>query len=301
MNRRTFIQSTSATMLFSALESYARPIFTEGVSDIKVLATNWGFNGSTDSFCAKAKAEGYDGIEMWWPTDAAKRDELFAAVKKHQLDIGFLCGSGSSDFAKNHADFVQQIEAATAQTVQKPLYINCHSGKDYFNAEQCQAFFDTTHKIAEKTGIPVYHETHRGRIMYSAPLSKQYLEKNPTLQLTCDLSHWCCVHESLLEDQPEALNLAIARGGHIHARVGHAEGPQVNDPRAPEWDKAVKAHFNWWDKIVAKRRKEQKPITVLTEFGPPDYMPTLPYTRQALANQWDINVYMMKVLKERYK
>jgi hypothetical protein len=87
---------------------------------------------------------------------------------------------------------------------------------------------------------------------------------------------------------------------HINARVGHAEGPQVNDPRAPEWADAVKIHFAWWDQVVAPKRKEGKIVTVLTEFGPPDYLPTLPYTRQPLANQWDINVYMMKELKKRY-
>jgi hypothetical protein len=41
-------------------------------------------------------------------------------------------------------------------------------------------------------------------------------------------------------------------------------------------------------------------MTILTEFGPPDYMPTLPYTRQAVADQWDINVYMLQVLRKRY-
>jgi sugar phosphate isomerase/epimerase len=303
MNRRNFIQSTMTTALFASLESYAKPLYTEGsqISDLKVFGTNWGFDGNVDAFCAKAKAAGYDGIEMWWETDAKKRDELFAALTKHGLDIGFLAGSGSSDFAKNLAEFSKNMEAAATQTIQKPLYINCHSGKDYFSAEQCQAFFDATKKVAAATGISIYHETHRSRIMYSAPITKQYLERNPDLLLTCDLSHWCCVHESLLADQPEAVNLAIARAGHIHARVGHAEGPQVNDPRAPEWENAVKAHFAWWDKIVARKRQEGKQVTILTEFGPPDYMPTLPYTRQAVANQWEINVYMMKVLRERYK
>lgn len=301
MNRRKFIQSTMATALFSSLESYGKPLVTEGASELIILATNWGFNGNADSFCAKAKAEGYNGIEMWWTTDAKQRDELFAALSKHGLSIGFLCGSGNPDFNKNIAEFTKNLEAAASQTIQKPLYINCHSGKDYFTAEQCQAFFDATKKVSAATGIGVYHETHRSRIMYSAPISRGYLERNPDLQLTCDLSHWCCVHESLLEDQKETLDLACARAGHIHARIGHPEGPQVNDPRAPEWDKAVKAHFNWWDKIVSRRKQEGKPITILTEFGPPDYMPTLPYTRQAVANQWDINVYMMKVLRERYK
>ena len=193
------------------------------------------------------------------------------------------------------------VEGAATQTVQRPLYINCHSGKDYFSAEQCQAFFEVTLSLSNSTGIGIYHETHRSRIMYSAPIARHYLEQNPDLLLTCDLSHWCCVHESLLHDQAETLDLAIARAGHIHARIGHAEGPQVNDPRAPEWENALKAHFDWWDRIVAQRKKAGKTVTILTEFGPPDYMPTLPYTRQALANQWDINVYMMKILRERYQ
>ena len=93
--------------------------------------------------------------------------------------------------------------------------------------------------------------------------------------------------------------MALQRVDHIHARIGHPEGPQVNDPRAPEWDDAVKAHFAWWDKIVEKKTKAEV-LTVLTEFGPPDYMPTLPYTRQPLADQWAINVYMMKLLRQRY-
>lgn len=38
----------------------------------------------------------------------------------------------------------------------------------------------------------------------------------------------------------------------------------------------------------------------LTEFGPPDYMPTVPYTRQPLSDQWAINVYMMQLLRKRY-
>ena len=289
------------TAVFAALDSYAQPLFTEGGTDLKIMGTNWGFDGNVDAFCAKAKAAGYDGIEMWWPTELKGHDELFAALKKHSLDIGFLVGSGSTDFTKHIAEFSKNLEAATTQTIQKPLYINCHSGKDYFNAEQCQAFFDATQKAAKATGIGVYHETHRSRIMYSAPIARQYMERNPDLQLTCDLSHWCCVHETLLADQADTVNLAIARAGHIHARVGHAEGPQVNDPRAPEWANAVKAHFDWWDRIVAQRKKAGKQVTILTEFGPPDYMPTLPYTRQAVANQWDINAYMMKVLRERYK
>jgi hypothetical protein len=41
-------------------------------------------------------------------------------------------------------------------------------------------------------------------------------------------------------------------------------------------------------------------MTFLTEFGPADYLPTLPYSRQPVANQWDINVYMLQLIRNRY-
>ncbi|RZK46938.1 MAG: sugar phosphate isomerase/epimerase, partial [Pedobacter sp.] len=156
-------------------------------------------------------------------------------------------------------------------------------------------------QLSKQTGIAICHETHRSRIMFAAPVTRQHIESNPDIQLTFDVSHWCNVHESMLEDQEEAVVLALQRAEHIHARIGHPEGPQVNDPRAPEWEKIVARHLQWWDAIVERKKKENSPITILTEFGPPDYMPTEPYTRKPLADQWAINVHMMKLLRKRYQ
>ncbi|HVX24758.1 MAG TPA: hypothetical protein VHB70_00345, partial [Parafilimonas sp.] len=75
---------------------------------------------------------------------------------------------------------------------------------------------------------------------------------------------------------------------------------QVNDPRAPEWKPAVDAHFAWWDKVIAMKKEKGDVQTILTEFGPPNYMPTVPYTQEPLADQWAINVYMKDVLRKRY-
>jgi hypothetical protein len=91
--------------------------------------------------------------------------------------------------------------------------------------------------------------------------------------------------ESLLGNQEETIALALTRVDHIHARIGHAEGPQVNAPRAPEWEAAVKAHFAWWDVIAQRKKQKGKTMTMLTEFGPPDYLPALPFTRQPVASQ----------------
>lgn len=268
---------------------------------LKMLATNWGFNGSIDTYCAKVKQDGYDGIEMWWPGEKKDQEEVFAALKKYSLEAGFLFGASQNNPVEHLQTFKEHIQAIAENTGHRPLYINCHSGRDHFSFEENKQFIDFTAQLASKTGIKILHETHRSRILFSATAAKLFMLKVPELRITFDVSHWCCVHESLLADQAETLATAISRTDHIHARIGHPEGPQVNDPRAPEWEAAVKAHFAWWDKIVEIKKQKGETLTVLTEFGPPDYMPTLPYTRQPVADQWDINVHMMKLFRSRYQ
>ena len=220
------------------------------------------------------------------------------AVKKYNLQLGFLAGAWQSDFKEHLAAFQKNLDDCVKL---QPIYINCHSGRDYFSFEQNKQFIDATLKAAKASGIPIFHETHRSRICYSAPVTRKFLEEIPEMRLNVDLSHWCTVHESLLQDQPETVRLALSRADHIHARVGHPEGPQVNDPRAPEWGEVVKHHFAWWDEVVQNKiNAGAKYLTILTEFGPPNYLPTLPYTRQPVANQWEINVYMKELLRKRY-
>jgi sugar phosphate isomerase/epimerase len=306
-NRRKFIKTSaagSAALFLSSLNTFSlnKPSFSMNKNyELKIMATNWGFRGTLDAFCAKAKQEGYDGIEMWWPTDnKTGQDELFAALKDHGLEIGFLCG-GSQTNPQEHLDYYKKmIDAAAKQNIQRPLYINNHSGRDHFSTDVNQKFIEHTLALAKETGITICHETHRSRILYSAPVARQYMEKYPDLKITFDVSHWCNVHESLLTDQQETVNMTLERVEHIHARIGHPEGPQVNDPRAPEWENTVKAHFAWWDKVVERKKKNGERMTFLTEFGPPDYMPTMAYTRQPLSDQWAINVYMMQMLRKRY-
>ena len=305
--RRTFIKTTAMAATASLLRSLdaiaeqTRSNLSSGKQlDLTILATNWGFEGTLDQYCAKAKGEGYDGIEIWWPMEQKGQEELFAALKKYNLKVGFLCGAQQSNYQEHYAFFEKMITAAVTNVFQKPIYINCHSGRDYFSYEENKKFIELTTKLHQQTGITICHETHRSRMLFAAPVGRMYLDKHPELRITFDVSHWCNVSESLLQDQPETVNIALQRVDHIHARIGHPEGPQVNDPRAPEWESAVKAHLAWWDQVAQLKKTQGKPMTILTEFGPPDYMPTEPYTRKPLADQWAINVHMLQLLRKRY-
>lgn len=303
ITRREFLGATAisgASLLLDPFQSFSNPSAKVSAApgfELLILATNWGYGGSLQEFCSLIKKEGYDGAELWCPGEEAERQTLVSTFREHSLKFGLLIAGHDKDFETHFKQFETSLRAAITL---HPVYINCHSGKDFFTFEQNKKFIDLTTKVSRESGVPVYHETHRSRILYTAPIARQYMEKIPDLRLTLDISHWCNVHESLLDDQQDTVALAISRAGHIHARVGHPEGPQVNDPRAPEWKQAVETHLGWWDRIVADKKKSGTRLTILTEFGPADYMPAMPYTRQPLANQWDINTYMLKTLRARY-
>lgn len=299
-NRRNFLKTGSlmaGSLLFAELDTFATPVVKLPASSLIIMATNWGFKGNLVEFCAAAKKDGYDGIEVWVPGSAAEMKALSEAVSNAGLQLGLLAGGHDANPTLHKKQFSDAIERAISL---KPLYINCHSGRDYFSFDDNAEMVATTIKQSLGSGVPIYHETHRGRMLFAAHVSKGFIDRFKELKLTLDISHWCNVHESLLGDQPINVEAALSRTHHIHARIGHAEGPQVNDPRAPEWKNEVKAHFDWWDKVIARKKSEGQSITILTEFGPPNYLQTLPYTGQPVADQWAINKYMMETLRKRY-
>ncbi len=272
--------------------------YAQEQGDLEFFNTDWGRTVSWDTFCERTKAAGYDGIEIWFPSEAESQKKLKAALKRYDLKVGFLNGTNKSlPFEESLQQYTDHFKTLLSWN---PAYINCHTGNDFFSMEQNKSFIDAANKIAKESGTPIYHETHRGRFSYNLPDTEKYINAIPDLKLTLDISHWMVVHESLLEHQDENLIPILKRSHHIHARVGHAEGPQVNDPEAPEWEKALHRHIDIWEKVILQKWAESsKAVTITSEFGPPDYMQTLPYTRVPVANQWKANVFIMQAIKKR--
>ncbi len=122
------------------------------------------------------------------------------------------------------------------------------------------------------------------------------------MKLCCDFSHWTCVLERLFNDQFEIIQQCAHRALHIHARVGYEEGPQVSDPRAPEFEHHLHTFEKWWDEIWASQKSRGLTESTLTpEYGPPGYMHTLPYTNDPVSNLWDICNWQAKRAEVRFK
>lgn len=261
---------------------------------LKLVKSFWGMDGSLEEKMRKIAGAGYAAVEgrVAGIEDLGQFQELRAELG---LDFVPMVLTEGEDHL---ADLRAKVEEAARFA---PLQITTHIGRDHWSFDRKRAFFAEAIEIERQIGIPMNHETHRGRALFSAQVTAEILRELPDLWINADFSHFACVSESLLEDQPENLAICISRARHVHGRVGHEEGPQVSDPRAPEWAPHLAAHEAWWDEIVRARLKAGAEIfTFNPEFGPPNYMPTLPHTRQPVSDLWEICFWMAKRFEARY-
>ena len=270
----------------------------------KFICTYWGCEAlSAKAFLAKVLEAGYDGVEINFPDDPTFIAEFMA-------ELAVIRSSRNPDFIF----IAQQVLAQQNETVDayaqrlsqrlnfltslKPDAINSHTGKDYFEFADNVSMIQITEDIALESGIPIWHEIHRGRFSFHLRTLLLYLELFPNLGLVADFSHFCVVSESDLSDQQALLYQVFPSIRHIHARVGFEQSPQLTDPFAPEWEQHLKTYTNWWRAIHEQHLLDQKThLTITPEFGPFPYMPQQPYSQMPLADQWDLNCRMKNYLQ----
>jgi hypothetical protein len=265
---------------------------------IKYLCTMWGMNQPTleESF-SLIKGAGFDGVEMSLPSNREEIKNIDALLKEIGLDlVAQVRAEGSTveaqiDFLEKELNRVLGLNT---------LLVNVHCGKDYWPLAENIKVISIAQRLASELGIKILHETHRARATFCTTSTMDIIDALPEIRFTADFAHWCCVHNSLLQDQQDSVNRVIERSDYIHARVGSATSPQITDPRASSWEEAVEAHVRWWGKIVEHHKNSNSEfLSICSEFGPPEYMVTMPSTGKPIADQWDINCYMKEMLKER--
>ncbi len=260
--------------------------------------SNWEMGGAPlADFIQRTKADGFDGAEIFLGGQRESAEVIGEELRAAGLElIAQIHTHGQTP--DDH--IASLVNAFTAALPGKPLLINGHIGKDFFPFEDNCRIFRRGCELSAEHGVTLTFETHRGRPTYAAHETRRLLEEIPEMVICADFSHWFCVHESDLGDQPENVDCAIPRTRHLHARVGHPEGPQVPDPHAPEWRATVDLFFQIWQRIIDTRSAAGAEIlTIAPEFGPPHYMPVEPYTQRPLADTWEVNARFRKTLAER--
>ncbi|MGX1930458.1 sugar phosphate isomerase/epimerase family protein [Flagellimonas sp. 2504JD4-2] len=259
--------------------------------ELKFIYPRW---GSADipwsEFLQKVKNQGYDGVEIDLPLGNQKQ-EILSMLKDFELNfVGQHWETKEVNFEKHKEQYKRHLYNLVEGN---PLLINSHTGMDFFSFEQNAALIQLAFDIEKEAGIAITHETHRSRFSFAAHVCHAFLTEFPALKLTSDLSHWCCVAETLLENQQYAVKLAIKHSYHVHARVGSGQSPQVIDPRSDTYAVELKQFKLWWKQMLLNADGEGRDyITITPEYGPEPYALLHPETKQLLGNQWDINQFI---------
>lgn len=270
---------------------------------IDYCCTYWGSEQlSPAQFFTRLLQAGYTGIEVNLGNDNNLATAFEREVEKQRKLAHFhfvpqlIATNKSLGVEQTISDLLQQLNRIA---ILQPDFVNSQTGRDYFSFDENCLIIDAIENFAAQKGLTILHETHRGSFAFHAPLLLRYLTRYPNIRLTADLSHFCVVSESMLQEQSESLRIIFAHVQHIHARIGHPQGPQVNDPFAPEWQEQLSTHLSWWQQMVQLNNALNKPgLTITPEFGPLPYMPSKPYTLEPLSNQWEINKQMMVYLQQ---
>jgi hypothetical protein len=270
--------------------------------EIKYLCPFWGSEDyQPKTFIDYVKNEEYDGIEINIPKDELFETNFYNVLNEIRRERPeFICGVQQVFGIKKETpqEYLHKVLKRLSDMVRyQPDFINSHTGKDYYSFSDNCKIIDAIEEFSMKSGIPVYHEIHRGRFTFHAQSTLRYLDVFPRLKFVGDFSHWCVVSESLLYDQEEAIERMIPHIAHLHARIGTEQASQVNNPFAPEWSRHLERFTTIWKDILLYKKKRRKQLTITPEFGPFPYMPQAPFTQEPLSNQRELNIKMKDYLK----
>jgi sugar phosphate isomerase/epimerase len=274
---------------------------------VKFMCPRWGFESIPwDEFLSSVKEAGYAGIE-WFPFG---EDTNYKEVLEllHHYDLDFCIVMTVVQPYTGYENYLAALENDLSRLIEirdenkTPLFISAQTGREFFTEDETLACIQLCDKIQDKYGVSIYQETHRNKWSFAAHVVGSMLQRYEGIKLTLDVSHWFCVSESYLEDQQKAVNLAIENTQHIHARVGHTQGPQVWNPANIEYAEALNEHLKIWDKCIelAKLNK-RKYFTITPEFGPPPYLVKGDRETSMISEQWGLNLWMKNFLTNRYQ
>ncbi len=244
----------------------------------------WGVTMPVERLFPTIKSSGYVGVEARIPS-RDDRDHFLGLLRDHDLKlIGIVSTSGSSprehvDSLSRQADEIREFGA---------IQITAQSGRDDWTLAESVEFFELATRREGSAAATIGHELHRGRVFFNPWVTRDVMDRVPDIRLCIDYSHWVCVAERLFDEADPITAPIFARCAaaaiHIHTRVGYEEGPQVPDPSAPEYAGHLEAHERWWKQVIdTQRAAGRTSLSFDPEYGPPNYLHTLPHTNAPVA------------------
>jgi len=264
---------------------------------LKLFKTRWGATGPIEHSIEQAIESGFHGIEGPAPTNSADQQSMSRLLAANNLSYIAEITTAGTYVPERQATLQQHLDSLEKKlehsAALNPLFVSCLGGCDAWSEQLSYEFFHHAIELANSYQLKISFETHRSRSLFNPWVTQRITEALPEINLTVDFSHWCVVCERLMDTELEVIHAIANNVHHIHARVGYEQGPQVPDPRAPEYKYALDAHQEWWGIIWQSQLKRKCSVTTMTpEFGPDGYLHQLPFSQEPVADLWELNQWI---------
>jgi hypothetical protein len=183
-------------------------------------------------------AAGFDGVTDHF-YDRAHVAPLMALLRERGLAIE------GQVFPRSVAELAPALDLAAAFGCH---HITIQADLCPMTVAECLPILEGWQRMAEQAGVPVYVETHRGRMTNDLLFTMQLLDAFPALRFTVDLSHYVVAREIYLpvgNDIDSMIGRILDHGWAMHGRVAgsHQVQLELSLPQHQPWFVQFQA---WW-------------------------------------------------------
>jgi hypothetical protein len=215
---------------------------------------------------ARIAAAGFDGVTDHF-YDRRHVAPLMALVRDHNLTIE------GQVFPRSIAELAPALEMAAEFGCH---HITIQPDICPMTVAECLPLLEGWQRMAEQAGVPVYVETHRGRMTNDLLFTMHLLDAFPALRFTVDLSHYVVAREINLPVQPDIdamISRILDHGWAMHGRVAGAHQVQLelSFPQHQAWFDQFQS---WWAAGFQSWRERSAADATLSftcELGPAPY------------------------------
>ncbi|HWU17201.1 MAG TPA: sugar phosphate isomerase/epimerase [Devosia sp.] len=243
---------------------------------------------------ARIKAAGFDGFgSMLEDDETARRASALAAAEGLVLE--------GLALPANLAEVEAAIERAGRFGVH---HLNLQLRMLPRTLEEASGLIAAIQRLIGQADVPVYIETHRGRLTNDLLFTLEILERHPDLRLLADLSHYVVARELELPIDPVANQQVLTVLDHawaFHGRVagsGQVQLPLSYAQHRPWIDQFVA----WWSAGFASWRKRaagDAELTFVCELGPQPYAISGP-DGEDLTDRWEESLVLRDLARQAW-
>lgn len=219
-----------------------------------------------DQSLDKIAHAGFDGISAHW-YDRAYIRHLCELSRPYAFQFEGQC------FPRTVDDLKSVLEIAAEFGVH---HICLQPDVRLRQIEDCLPLLEGWQRLSDEARIPVYVETHRGRMTTDLLLTLDLLDRRPEFKLLGDVSHYLVGQEfpwPISDEAHAMIHRIMDSSWAFHGRIASCEQVQI-EITFPHHRRWLDLFLGWWDygfRSWRKRSAEDATLAFTCELGPQPY------------------------------